>query len=305
MLAIPEPFARFQTPPHNASMPATLHFNLDDAWDAGLLPMPTVDARHLGPQLRYCAPARTIQAALAPLENALGDNRFILYGSGDFHYLAAWWLRALLNRHPPGSPITLISFDNHPDWDIRPPRWGCGGWINRALELPEVARASVWGCGNFELAFPARLFRSRRALSSGRLEIHAWAQRQSPATARHFNCMTADAWRERFTRFASSLAETPVYITIDLDCLASPHAVTNWENGLFTPADVVWALGQLQPCRILGGDLCGAYSPPCYARAFQRFAGGFDHPRLPPPPADARAINHATLSALWPALTTN
>ena len=66
-----------------------------------------------------------IQNQLAP---------FIVYGSGDFHHLSALWIRRVKR------PLMVISFDNHPDWDIRPPKWCCGGWVNRALELPHVKR---------------------------------------------------------------------------------------------------------------------------------------------------------------------
>lgn len=287
-------------------MPESLCLNFDDAWDAARLPIPTLDLRLLGPQLRYTAPDALYHRAFADFRPHLQSASFILYGSGDFHHLAAGFLQACLDRNPSAPPLTLVSFDNHPDWDIRPPRWGCGGWINRALELPRIQKAAVWGCGNFELAFPARLFRNRRALAAGRLEVHAWAQRQSPATARRFNCMTAENWHERFSRFAESLKNTHVYVTIDMDCLTPEHAATSWEAGLFTPDDLVWALAELRRhAPILGGDLCGAFSPQAYARPWQRRIARFDHPRLPPITlAHAQQLNHPTLDILWPALST-
>jgi len=56
--------------------------------------------------------------------------------------------------------------------------------------------------------------------------------------------------------------------------------------------------------RIIGGDICGAYSPPQYARWRQRFAAEFDRPKLAPPDLDkARATNLAVLEKLWPLLT--
>jgi arginase family enzyme len=220
-------------------------------------------------------------------------------GSGDFHHLAS----ALLLRIE--EPFTLVSFDNHPDWDIRPPRWACGGWVNRALELSTVERAAVWGCGNFELSMPSRLFANRRALRSGRLEVHAWAERMSPSARRRFDCMTRDTWRQRFEDFAVSLAGKSVYVTVDLDCLDAKEAVTNWENGLFTADDIAWALRLLQDrSRVVGGDLCGAYSAPQYSRPFQRFAGWWDHPKIPDVDlATARDVNQKALLILWPALT--
>lgn len=242
-----------------------------------------------------------LREAMSEFRAHLSESRFILYGSGDFHHLAGWWLSLALERGDASKGCTLISFDNHPDWDIRPPRWACGGWINRALEMAKVSRAAVWGCGNFELAFPTRLFRNRRALSSGRLKVHAWAERQSPATARRFKCMTREAWRGRFSEFARGLGGGDVYVTIDMDVLAAAYAVTNWENGLMTPEDIGWALGEIRShARVIGGDCCGAWSAQIYARQFQRFAAKVDHPAMSTPSVEeARGVNHHTLGLIW------
>jgi Arginase/agmatinase/formimionoglutamate hydrolase, arginase family len=93
-----------------------------------------------------------------------------------------------------------------------------------------------------------------------------------------------DSWRERFEEFAKRFTGENVYVTIDLDCLCIEQAVTNWESGRFTVADLEWALGKLrESSRIIAGDICGAYSPPKYARWKQRFAAEFDRPKLAPP----------------------
>jgi hypothetical protein len=100
------------------------------------------------------------------------------------------------------------------------------------------------------------------------------------------------------------VASENVYVTIDLDCLRVEEAVTNWESGRFTVADLEWALQSLrQSSRIVAGDICGAYSPPNYARWKQRFAAEFDRPKLGSLNLEqARAINVATLQKLWPLL---
>jgi arginase family enzyme len=114
-----------------------------------------------------------------------------------------------------------------------------------------------------------------------------------------------DNWRERFGEFAKSLTGENVYVTIDLDCLRIEQAVTNWESGRFTVTDLEWALGKLhESSRIVGGDMCGAYSPPRYARRKQRFAAEFDRPKFAPPDLEkAHATNLATLEKLWPLLS--
>ncbi|MGZ5020792.1 MAG: hypothetical protein ACXWAV_10210 [Chthoniobacterales bacterium] len=278
-------------------MARAFHLNLDDAWAPDTLGLEIVDATKWGPRLRFSAPSREVEGFFTEYQNRLGA--FTLFGSGDFHHLTALWLR---RAH---ESITLVSFDNHPDWDVRPPRWACGGWINRALELPQVEKVSIWGCGNFECWWPAQLFGNRRAEREGKIEVHAWSDDRPPNKNKRRGAIRYATWREDFERFANELRGRNVYVTIDIDCLRAGEAMTNWENGKFTTDDVGWALQKLRAAaRIVGGDLCGAYSPPQYARRKQRFVAEWDHPKLPRPDlAEARRINFAALKKLWPILT--
>jgi arginase family enzyme len=263
-----------------------VYLDLDEAWEPNILALPRRDARAWGPRLRCFAPRQTMETFIRDVTRNLPP--FVLYGSGDYHHLAA----ALL-RNIPSPALTLIMFDNHPDWDIRPPRWACGGWVNRALELANVRRAIVWGCGNFELNWPTRLFGNRR------LEVRAWAERYPGLGG-----ITRNNWRSQFEEFAASLSDQDVYVTVDMDCLRQEEAVTNWENGLFSADDVAWAIGCLRSrVNVIGGDVCGAYSPPVYERRLQRLAAEWDRPkRLPQDLARARAINTASLKPIWSAL---
>lgn len=273
-----------------------MHLNLDDAWFDQPPDMTTLDARGWGPQLRFSAPPRLIDEFYREYELRLAP--FLVYGSGDFHHLSALWIRRVAR------PVVVISFDNHPDWDIRPPKWCCGGWVNRALELPNVRRVSVWGCGNFECWWPGRIFGNRRAEREGKLEVHPWADDRSAQDRQRRGAILRENWQEHFDRFTNDLRGSDVYVTIDLDCLAAEEAVTNWESGRFTIVDLAWAITKLrESCRIIAGDICGAFSPPRYARFKQRFAAKFDHPKLRLPPADQiRRINSSALTELWPVL---
>ena len=278
------------------SLSKALHLNLDEAWLGEPLGLPVVDVRTWGPQLRFSAPPRLIENFYREHESRLAP--FLLYGSGDFHHLTALWARRV------AQPVVLISFDNHPDWDIRPPKWCCGSWVNRALELPQVRCISVWGCGNFECWWPHQLFGNRRAERIGKLEVHPWADERPAKDRQRRGAILRENWRTHFQEFIQNLRGTNVYVTIDLDCLRPEGAVTNWENGRFTVADLAWALGRLREhCRIVAGDICGAFSQPVYARRKQRFAAGMDHPKLSRPDGDEmRKINFATLEKLWPLL---
>jgi hypothetical protein len=274
-----------------------MFINLDDAWFDQPPDLATLDARSWGRQLRFSAPPRMVEQFYRAYQPQVAP--FILYGSGDFHYLSALWLRRL------SQPVVVVSLDNHPDWDVRPPKWSAGAWVNRALDLPQVKQVSVWGCGNFECWWPYQIFGNRRAECEGKLEVHPWADGRSARDRQRRGTILRENWREHFERFANDLQETDVYVTIDLDCLRTEEAVTNWENGRYTSVDLVWALGKLrESSRIVAGDICGGYSKPKYARWKQRFAAEFDHPKLKLPPAEQiRKINSAAIQRLWRALT--
>jgi arginase family enzyme len=272
-----------------------IHLNLDNAWPAGALPFKTLDVTSWGPQLRFSAPSRLVEE----FYHEAPKQPFVLFGSGDFHHLTALRARQM------AEPFVLVSFDNHPDWDVRPPRWGCGGWVNRALELPRVKKISVWGCGNFECWWPWQIFGNRRAEREGRLEVHPWADDRPLSDQARRGVILRANWRERFAEFVCALGQSNVYLTIDLDCLRAEDAVTNWESGRFTLEDVAWGLKQLRgsSAPIVGGDICGAFSPPVYARRKQRFAGEMDHPKLPAPDLEtATKINLRAFEMLWPIL---
>jgi arginase family enzyme len=270
-----------------------LHLNFDDAWPAGTMAGATRDLKNWGPRLRFSAPVSVVEDFYREIATQLPP--FLLYGSGDFHHLTALWVRRF------AEPFVLVSFDNHPDWDIRPPRWACGGWVNRALELPQLRKVSVWGCGNFECWWPAQFFGNRRAEAEGRLEIRAWGDNRPNRRGAIFLA----SWRKDFERFVRQLDGVDVYVTIDIDCLRASDSITNWENGKFATEDVAWALEKLRAAtRIVGGDLCGAFSPPKYARRKQRFVAEWDHPKLATENLEeAQRVNSTALEKLWPILT--
>ncbi len=274
-----------------------MHLNLDDAWSSEQLGLSSLDLREWGPRLRFSAPPHVIEKFYRECNARFAA--FNVFGSGDFHHLSGLLVRRVKE------PVILISFDNHPDWDIRPPKWCCGSWVNRALEVPQVRKVSVWGCGNFECWWPTQLFGNRRAERQGTLEVHPWADDRSEKDRQRRGAIFQDDWKEKFETFVGGLIAPNFYVTIDMDCLRSADAVTNWENGRFEIVDLLWALQRLRDAgRIIGGDICGAFSEARYARWKQKFASEMDHPKLKRPgPAESRQINLAAFQSLWPALT--
>jgi hypothetical protein len=134
--------------------------------------------------------------------------------------------------------------------------------------------------------------------------MHPWADGRPVRDHDRPGAILSSNWRAKFTQFAQALGESNVYITIDLDCLRAEDAVTNWESGRFALDDVAWAITQLRAkAKIVAGDICGAFSPPKYARAKQRFAAAVDHPKLPKWNLEsAREINLRAFETFWPLL---
>ena len=277
---------------------ACLHVDLDGAWNPDALALPTVDRRAWGPRLRFSAPDAEMESFFGETAAKLGDARFLVYGSGDFHHLSALWVRRV------DRPLTLVSFDNHPDWDIRPPKWCCGSWLNRALDLRQVEHISVWGCGNFECWGWHRIWGNHGDVRRGRLAVHPWADERSAEEQARPTSITAANWCEKFGAFAASLSGKEIYVTVDMDGLRAENAVTNWENGRFSAEDVAWALGELRRHgTIIAGDLCGARSDAAYVRWTQRFASETDHPELPLfNREEAGRINEGSFRTIWPVL---
>src|SRR6516164_3619577 len=177
---------------------------LDDAWDFQLpfeiQCLDRIEATDTGRSLRFVTSRRAIKA----FHEQFGSRfrRFMLSGSGDFHHLTAVFVRRLRE------PFLIISFDNHPDWDSRPPHWCCGTWMNRALESPLLKRVAIWGCANFELNPPHRWFANHAALRAGRLEVWPWIDRFGPSARRRWTGITSENWQDRFAKFAAGLSDS-------------------------------------------------------------------------------------------------
>jgi arginase family enzyme len=277
----------------------TVWLAFDDAWNFAGSPAfkapSRVDALDVGLSLRFITTERAVESFFTKFSEHF--RPFILSGSGDFHHLTAVFVRQIKE------PFAILSFDNHPDWDVRPPHWSCGAWVNRALENPLVQQVAVWGCGSFECGLPWRLLGNRSACRSGRLWVAPWRS-EGKNYPSWLHPIASSSWRAAFAQFVESIRTPAIYVTVDLDCLGESDSITNWENGRFALSDVVWAITLLrQNVRLVGGDLCGAFSPMRYGSRFQALAGRFDHPRQRSVTEnERRAVNLRALETIWPHL---
>jgi hypothetical protein len=251
---------------------------------------------------------RILASHLAALTPPQGCGPLVtFYGSGDYHHLAVMMMATI------AEPITVVHFDNHADWVRVPATNNCGGWVNRALALPTVTRVVSLGICSEDLVLPQIKTGNVAALTSGRLELHAWRAPPSRVWGRigdgpghrqvgsHlvWSCLADRDWVAFLDALVTRLPTEAVWVTIDKDVLRPTDATTNWDQGEMPLDALLMALRRLAVGRrIVGVDVCGEYSPPRFSDPVKRFAAWLDHPETAAPPAEALARNDRTNQAL-------
>jgi arginase family enzyme len=270
-------------------------------------PADIVPAGDLAPRLRIVA----ARDALRELGNRIGprpadEPELIFYGSGDFHHVADLFLARV------EKPVTVIQFDNHPDWVTFPATSNCGGWVNRALERRNVRRVITIGPTSTDLVLPQMKSANLDAIRDGRLEMYAWrvpstrllgAAVDSPGSTTSgdgfakqlvWRNLADEDWEAFVEDLIARLGPEAIWITFDKDVLATDEAVTNWDQGAMRLDQVLYAIERLaEKRRVLGVDVCGDYSPPLFRDPFRYTLAKLDHPRQPKFDAAMAAVNDA------------
>lgn len=279
------------------------------AWQSvAVLPM-----QDLAPRLRLWSRDATMRTARARLRDAGGAAQptITMLGSGDFHHLA------VLLMEQASEPITIVHFDNHPDWVRLAPRWHCGSWVNRALELPNVRRVVTIGPCSDDLVRPQFKGGNLRALREGRIALFPWQHAPSRVWGRfadgpgyryengalHWKNLYGLHVQDTFKMIAPLMQTQAVWLTIDKDVLPESEALTNWDQGLMPLGailELIEAIGAAH--RIAGADICGEYSPSLLSNAFKRMEARRDQPAREHVDAQRLAQNEAVNRALLTAI---
>jgi arginase family enzyme len=259
-----------------------LHLHLDDAlvWQPALrqaareFDLANLDARDIGPALRLWARPPAFEALRSRLRQVLvGPEAWLTFaGSGDFHHVTLPLIESAIARS--GLPLTVIHFDNHPDWV----RFGrgvhCGSWVSRAVQLPMVERLITIGVCSGDIERPGQS--DLTPVSAGRLEIYAYRRAGGESSLElGGQCWPTieSAGEQRITQLLlQRIVTRDVYITIDKDVLRREDAVTNWDQGelsLATLDRMVRAIATQH--RIVGADVLGDWSRPQYAGVVDRW----------------------------------
>ncbi len=259
-----------------------LHLHLDDALkvqpalraSARRFDLVELEARDLGPALRLWTRPRAFESLRARLRQQMsGDGPWLSFtGSGDFHHVSVLLMARAIAAA--GGPVTVLHFDNHPDWVRFSRGVHCGSWVGRAVRLGAVQRLVTVGVCSSDIERPRNT--DLAPIRAGKLEIYPYRRRHGrPTLELGGNCWPtiASLGERRFVDLLLQRIPTrDVYVTIDKDALRPDDAVTNWDQGEMSLQGLSAMLGAVAAeHRIIGADVVGDWSPPRYAGRVDRW----------------------------------
>ena len=251
-----------------------------------------IDLTDLGPKVRLWfnkAAKRQIEERIS----SSSSNSVTFLGSGDFHHVSSILVEQFKD------PVSVIAFDFHPDWDTLPPRFGCGSWITQILRKRNIAKVILLGASSGDISSWWVQSGNLASLKDDRLEIYPYAHKRSLAffktvpenislkTKKHifyseiyWEELKAKNLQEFFLSVLKRLPTKQVYVSIDKDCLRREHALTNWENGLFSLDELLMMLKMIKEnLDIVGMDIAGDYSKVSVKGLYKYFCSMIDHPK--------------------------
>lgn len=208
---------------------------------------------------------------------AVGKARLCFMGSGDFHHITSLLIELALEEMK--QPVTLIHFDNHPDWVYFRNGLHCGSWINRVAANPMVEKIITIGVCSNDLNWPEWKGANLSLLRDRQLELYPYNQvrsrvrRNYGSGASHSYSNGYIEWRaiaqwgeQAFISHLKARIRTEaVYITIDKDVFTSDEAVTNWDQGQLRLSFLLEMLRAITGRhKMIGADVTGDYSKPAY-----------------------------------------
>jgi hypothetical protein len=250
-----------------------------------------IDLKDLGPRARIWLDKKTKEEIEKRIQGST-KNSITFLGSGDFHQVS----HILINQFH--EPICMILFDFHPDWDILPPRLGCGSWVTESLRNKNILKLILIGVSSKDLSIPWIQTGNLNSLKGNRVEIYPYSHPPSFAFFKripdNFSTQIEKVlflnkiyWNELkgkdlINLFLSILKRLPtprVYLSIDKDCLRNEYALTNWEEGMLSLEALLWMLKLVMDhAEIIGMDIVGDYSEISVKGKLKKLISYLDHP---------------------------
>ncbi len=202
---------------------------------------------------------------------------FSLLGSGDYHHFS---LALIANQE---GPLTVVLFDNHPDWMRPPHRYHCGTWVYSLARLPQVERIVIVGLESGDLDGNRFAHGDLESYASGKIvflpTLPITATIPGHGTVRLESNLQKNP-EQGIAAMLAAITTERVYVSIDKDCLRSEDACTNWEQGTLDLDFVLRAMAAVGKHHVIvGADTVGDYSPPLFRSPFKWVGSLFDRPR--------------------------
>jgi arginase family enzyme len=223
---------------------------------------------------------KVLRSSIADLRQKYPSEKWLTFvGSGDFHQVAATLIDALPKS---AQPVTVVMFDNHPDWFKAPAHYHCGAWVVQALRNPGVERVILVGQNSSDIRGDQFRFAPFHELCKGRVEVYPAAKkgvlvpliwvskvagvesskRSLCGTQLRFSTVEATGAQAFGERLAKQLAGKNVYFSIDKDVLCESDALTDWDQGLLTLKDLLAIISKVSDqANVVGMDVCGERAP--------------------------------------------
>jgi len=251
-----------------------------------------IDLKEIGFRCRHWMDETTAAQIRGVLDPG-SKNSVTFLGSGDFHHISS----LLIDQFK--DDLTVIVFDHHPDWDILPPKLGCGSWVTRILGKPNILKVILFGVSSDDISTFSIQSANIRALKAERLEIYPYFHRPTKVLFRNVPQNSSIQlrkgifyheiiWRQIkgnkvgdfFPRIINRIAAKKVYVSIDKDCLRSEYSLTNWEEGNLGLDELLRVLSLIkEKLDICGLDITGDYSRPKTQSRIKAIFSGLDHPK--------------------------
>lgn len=240
-----------------------------------------VEARAAGTEIRLWSRGDAMDALRLRLceemEEASPEVSLTWFGSGDFHHVTAALVEMAARRRP--EPLTVVHFDNHPDWVRHRATLHCGSWASHVLRCGTVARVVSLAVSSGDLAFPEMKGADLQLVATGRQVVFplrrastavVGAYGNGPAHRHrghriHWKQFSEEPEAETVSEVLSSIDTEAVYITIDKDVLAEADARTNWDQGSLSISGLLaWLAIIARNHKVVGVDVGGDISRPSY-----------------------------------------
>lgn len=250
-----------------------------------------LDLKDIGPKARIWLDKKT-KSYIQECIRGSSRSSITFLGSGDFHHISSLLIEQF------DEPVSVIIFDYHPDWDILPPKFGCGSWVNRVLKKKNVMKVVSLGVSSSDISSFWIQTANLDSLSSDRVEMYPYSHaptkvllrkvpqnisvrlRQAPFSEIIDWCqLKGNNLADFLFQIIKRLPTKQVYVSIDKDCLKKEYSFTNWEEGNFQLEDLLTMLGIIKErLDIIGLDISGDYSDVRVCGKIKNIISQFDHP---------------------------